>query len=94
MNVAFILLFVQLAQAPQIVRNGDYEIAVPHGWKAEMVSRDARLKHTTGASLLIINSRTTNDFSSFTERMAEGVANPLGFATISKPRHFSNSKGV
>jgi len=91
MNVAFILLFVQLAQAPQIVRNGDYEITVPHGWKAEMVSRDARLKHTTGASLLIINSRTTNDFSSFTERMAEGVANPLGFATISKPRHFSNS---
>jgi hypothetical protein len=91
MIVAFILLLAQLAQAPQVVRDGDYEITVPHGWKAERVSRDATLKHTTGASLQIISSRTTNDFGSFTERMAEGVANPLGFATISKPRHFSDS---
>jgi len=91
MVVAFILLFAQVTQTPQVVQNGDYEITVPHGWTADWVGRDARLKHTSGASLLIINSRSTNDFSGFTERMAEGVANPLGFATISKPRHFSNS---
>ena len=91
MVVAFILLFAQLVQSPQVVRDGDYEITVPHGWTAERVGRDASLKHTTGASLLVINSRSTNDFSGFTEHEAERVANPLGFATISKPRHFSSS---
>ena len=92
MIVAFILLFAQLAQAPRVVRDGDYEITVPHGWTADRVGRDATLKHATGASLRILNnSRSTNDFGSLTEHMAEGVANPLGFATISKPRHFSNS---
>ncbi len=91
MVVALILLFAQSTQSAQIVREGEYEITVPYGWTAERVGRDASLKHTTGASLTVINSRSTNDFRSFTERMAEGVANPLGFATISKPRHFSNS---
>ena len=91
MVVAFILLFAQVTQSPQVVQNGDYEITVPHGWRAEWVGRDSTLKHTSGASLQIINSRSTNDLSGFTERRAEGVANPLGFATISKPRHFSNS---
>ena len=91
MIVAFILLFAQVAQTPQVVQYGDYEITVPHGWTAQGVGRDASLKHATGASLLILNSRSTNDFSNFTVHMAEGVANPLGFATISKPRHFSNS---
>ena len=91
MVVAFILFFAQVAQTPQVVRNGDYEITVPHGWTAKEVGNVASLKHTTGASLLVINSRSTKDFSGFTEHEAEGVANPLGFATISKPRHFSNS---
>jgi hypothetical protein len=92
MVVAFILLFAQVTQSSQVLQNGDYEITVPHGWTADWVGSGSRLKHTSGASLQIINSRSTNDFRSFTERMAEGVANPLGFATISKPRHFSNSE--
>jgi hypothetical protein len=91
MVVAFILLFAQVSQSPQVVQNGDYEITVPHGWTAEWVGGNSWLKHTSGASLRIINSRSTNDFIGLTQRMAEGVANPLGFATISKPRHFSNS---
>ena len=91
MVVALILLFAQVNQTPEVVRDGDYEITVPYGWKAERVGPNATLKHTTGATLLVLNSRSTGDFSRFTERMAEGVANPLGFATISKPRHFSNS---
>src|SRR5437868_13385389 len=91
MVLTLILLFLQLPQPTQVVRTGDYEITVPHGWMAELVGRDAILKHTTGASLRIINSRSTTDFRGFTEHEAEGVANPLGFATISKPRHFSNS---
>jgi hypothetical protein len=49
------------------------------------------IKHATGASLLVLNSRSTNDFGGFTEHAAERFANPLGFATIGKPRHFSNS---
>jgi hypothetical protein len=91
MVVAFILLLAQATQIPQVVQNGDYEITVPHGWTADWVGSGPRLKHTSGASLVIMNSRSTDDFSSFTNRMAEGVANPLGFAIISKPRHFSNS---
>ena len=94
MIVAFIVLFAQtaqVAQTPQVFRDGDYEITVPHGWTADRFGRDATLKHTTGASLLIINSQSTNDFGGFTTQAAERFANPLGFATISQPRHFSNS---
>jgi len=93
MILVFIVLFAQAqtAQSSKVVLNGDYEITVPYGWTAEMVSRDAKLKHATGASLLVVNSRSTNDFRGFTEHAAEGFANPLGFATIGKPRHFSDS---
>jgi hypothetical protein len=93
MILAFIFLFAQAqaAQAPRVLRDGGYEITVPHGWTAVEVGSLAMLKHATGASLLVVNSRTTNDFSGFTEHAAERVANPLGFATIGKPRHFSDS---
>ena len=92
--VAFILLFTQTAQVaptPQVFREGDYEITVPHGWMADRFGRDATLKHITGASLIIINSQSTNNFDGFTTQAAERVANPLGFATISEPRHFRDS---
>jgi hypothetical protein len=93
MILVFILLFqAQAAQAPKVVRHGDYEVTVPNGWTAvEVGGGVTMLKHATGASLLVLNSRLTNDFNDFTEHAAERVANPLGFARIGKPRHFSDS---
>jgi hypothetical protein len=93
MILVFILLFAQAqaTQAPKVVRNGDYEITVPYGWTAvEVGGGVTMLKHATGASLLVLNSRSTNDFDGFTEHAAERVANPLGFAKIGRPRHFSD----
>ena len=93
MILVFIVLFAQAqtAQAPKVVRNGDYEITVPYGWTAVDVGNVAMLKHANGASLLVVgDSRSTEDFSVFTEHAAERIANPLGFAKIGQPRHFND----
>ena len=92
MFAAFILLFAQLAQAPTVVKGYGYEVTVPYGWKALDVGPGVtRLEHTTGATLLIANSRPTREFNSVTHDAAERLANPLGFATIGEPRHFRDS---
>lgn len=51
----------------------------------------ARLEHSSGASLLVTKSRPAGEFDSDTRRVAERLANPLGFAQIGEPRHFSDS---
>jgi len=91
MVVAFVLLLAQVTQLPTVLQGGGYEITVPHGWTAQMVTRDARLVHVSGATLLVMTSHAGQRVDTLTQRTAEGLANPLGFATISKPRHFNNS---
>src|SRR5262245_28161044 len=91
MVVAFILFLAQVTQPPAVLQSGGYEITVPHGWTAKMVARDARLEHVSGATLVVMTSRADQRFEPLTVRMAEIIANPLGFATISKPRHFRNA---
>ena len=93
MVVAFILLLFQITQPPQVVRGGDYEITVPHGWTSERtLNRSFNLTHTTGASLRVLTSRSTRNFRSYAQGVAENLANPLGFETISTPQHFSNAE--
>jgi hypothetical protein len=91
MVVAFIFLLAQIAQPPAVLQGGGYEITVPYGWTARMVTRDANLVHVSGATLMVMTSRGDQRVNNLIERTAEGLANPLGFATISKPRHFNNA---
>jgi hypothetical protein len=56
-----------------------------------MVGSDLRVTHATGASLLVIRSRRTQDLASYAQGAAEGWANPLGFARIGEPHHFSDA---
>jgi hypothetical protein len=88
---ASLFLFLQLAQPPVVIQRFGYEITVPHGWTALMVSRDARLEHTTGATLTIRKSKLQEAFETVTYRATEVLANPLGFARIEKPRWFKDS---
>jgi hypothetical protein len=91
MVVAFILLFVQLNQAPAVVQRFGAEITVPHGWTARDVNESfAMLEHTSGATLLVTKARPAQEFRAATNNRAERIANPLGFATIGTPRHFKN----
>src|SRR5690242_15833476 len=90
----FLLLFAVLLQFPQPqrqTRSHVPELTVPQGWTAKMVGIDLRATHSTGASLLVIRSRRTQELASYARNAAEGWANPLGFATIGQPRHFSDS---
>jgi hypothetical protein len=92
MVVAFILLFVQLTQAPVVVQSYDSEITVPHGWTMRVLNQGfAWLDHASGATLRVTRSFRARRFETLPQQTAERLANPLGFATIGEPRHFSDS---
>src|SRR5262245_14492176 len=85
-----LLIALQVA-APVIVRGSGYEITIPYGWKALMVSVDALLEHSDGASLRITRPYLREEFRNLTRRTAERLAAPLGFAKIGEPRRFRDS---
>jgi hypothetical protein len=75
-----------------VIRGGSFEVTVPQGWTASTVTGTfVRLDHSTGASLLIIRTRSNENLDSFARRGAERIMAPLGFAKIEDPRHFSDS---
>src|SRR6266581_3428620 len=83
-------VLLQFSQPQRPTRSRVPEFTVPQGWIVEMVGIDLRVTHTTGASLRVIRSRRTQDLASYAHSAAEGWANPLGFARIGEPRHFSD----
>src|SRR6266705_7072296 len=90
----FVLVFsalVQLSQPQRPTRTRVPEFTVPQGWTVKMVGIDLRVTHATGASLTVIRSRHTKELASYARSAAEGWANPLGFARIGEPRHFSDA---
>ena len=95
MVLHFLLAVLAAIQSPRpvdVVRGGSFELTVPQGWTASTVTGTlVRLDHSTGASLLIIRTRSNENLDSFAHRGAERTMAPLGFAKIEDPRHFSDS---
>ena len=95
MLLHFLLAVLAGIQSPRplaVVRGGSFEVTVPQGWSASTVTGTlVRLDHLTGASLLIIRTRSTENLDSFAHRGAERIMAPLGFAKFEDPRHFSDS---
>src|SRR5439155_22853873 len=90
----FLLVFsalLQFSQPQRPTRSRVPEVTVPQGWTVQMVGIDLRVTHATGASLLVIRSRRTQDLASYAHIAAEGWANPLGFARIGEQHHFSDA---
>ncbi len=92
--MVFLLLFsalLQFSQPQRPARSRVPEFTVPQGWTAQLAGIDLRVRHTTGASLMVVRSRHTEKLASYARSAAEGWANPLGFARIGEPRHFSDA---
>ena len=88
-----VLAAIQSPRPVDVVRGGSFEITVPQGWTASAVTGTlVRLDHSTGASLLIIRTRSAENLDSFAHRGAERIMAPLGFAKFEDPRHFSDSE--
>jgi hypothetical protein len=91
-RLALVFVLFQVTQPPNVIRGYDFEITVPHGWKAlEANANVSRLEHSSGATLLVTKSRPTEEFDRYTRRAVERLANPLGFARIGEPRRFRDS---
>jgi len=88
----FLLLFsVLLSQQQRPARSRLPEFTVPQGWTVKLAGIDLHVTHATGASLTVIRSRHTEELASYAHKAAEGWANPLGFARIGEPSHFSDA---
>jgi len=69
------------------------EMSVPQGWTVDLSGIDfLMVKHSSGASLRVGRNRIAEDLQSFAQRAAERLANPLGFAQIGRPLHFSDTE--
>jgi hypothetical protein len=92
--MVLLLLFSALLQSSQPqrpTRSRVPEFTVPQGWNVQLAGIDLRVTHATGASLTVMRSRHTEKLASYAQIAAEGWANPLGFARIGEPRHFSDA---
>ena len=68
------------------------EMPVPQGWTVEINGAGLLMvNHSSGASLRVARNRVAEDLQSFAQRAAERLANPLGFAQIGRPLHFSDA---
>jgi hypothetical protein len=86
------LLAVQTTPPQPPSRPGDIHVTVPNGWIEEYTTTtNILLTHSTGASLQITKITTNQQLDQYAHDTADRIANPLGFATIGDPRHFSNS---
>src|SRR5262249_14856266 len=82
---------VLLSQQQRPARSRLPEFTVPQGWTVKLAGIDLHVTHATGASLTVIRSRHTEELASYAHKAAEGWANPLGFARIGEPSHFSDA---
>jgi hypothetical protein len=89
--IAFLLQNVQPAPT-RPVRSDRLEIIVPQGWQTtESGGGLISLRHSTGASLLVRRIASVKDLATYASQEAERVMNPLGFAKLGPPKHFTDS---
>ena len=79
------------AAVASTVRGDRFQIAVPQGWKVLTSDADVVLKHTSGASLLIVRVEVTRNLSEYAQQQAERIMSPLGFAKLSEPRNYKDA---
>lgn len=93
----FVLLLFAIIQAASpstlpTARGDRFQIAVPQGWKVLNAGTDVLLEHSSGASLLLIRVDPTKNLSEYAQLQAERIMSPLGFARISEPKVYKDSK--
>jgi hypothetical protein len=95
MQLVLLLLAVLQAATPsaQPTARGDrFQIAVPQGWKILTAGTDVLLEHSTGASLLIVRVDAARNLAEYAQLQAERIMTPLGFAKLSDPKSFKDSR--
>jgi hypothetical protein len=95
MQLVLLLLAVLQAASPAGIptaRGDRFQIAVPQGWKILTAGTDVVLEHSTGASLLIVRVEAARNLAEYGKQQAERIMTPLGFAKLSEPRTFKDTR--
>jgi len=87
----FVLVAIQIPQSPQLVRTRAFQIMAPQGWVVVDTGGAILLNHATGASVMVVKLRQTENLESFARRSAERIMAPLGFAKLREPRRFAGN---
>lgn len=92
--VVLLLTALQAATPPALptARGDRFQIAVPQGWKILTSGTDVVLEHSTGASLLIVRVEAARNLAEYAQQQAERIMTPLGFAKLSDPRSFKDTR--